>query len=635
MKQSIAAIISMTGAILHAQTTLPTSFEQLGMSVPAQRSVPEVELLPWRVHPLNLSTPTPTERKRIGGVVNFELIGNTYWDFQTWRSAQSRAVDDPVNGWSGVWQMILDTSAGWTQNGVGYNQWIPNGGWGPIPAQRINQQYRNFYPTLGRYEKNGTYYDYVLSHANMFFSRRSLPSGTWNNTIFGLSSTNNWVFLYPSTVAADGYLYAISIGRAYDGQQIIDTVEKGVVNPMIFFKYNINSGQWENNGTTLPGYDSSIYSMASVLGYNIDARDSIVAIITGGIGDHIILWKSTDWGATFTHTYIDRWPDTPNIAQDGSYPDSVFSTTTDGSVDVVIDDNGKVHAFWAATMGLEIMYAPDSSETRWYPSITAIGYWNEDNAPDSNGYAFSGLFLDAAYDKYGDGSYNVNDLSYALSGGARYWYTAGATHVNGVVLPNGRLLVVYDALVDSAFSIDGPNYRDVWAFYYDGSEWDTVPKNLTDDELRECVFPYAPPRVSGDTLRVMFQRDNIPGTALLGQHPGTLNEIVVANVPIAKIADGTIKPEGNNYYTGVLSPQVETTIRLWPNPACEMVWIELSTAMTGPKEVIVQDMTGRSVRWFRTFEQQLRLPVDNLSPGSYIVRVSDGKYFSVARFNKQ
>ncbi len=634
MRKTAVLALCGIGIWSYAHAQMNVSIDQLGEAVPADRSVREVEVLPWSFVPVR-SEAASSPMRQGGGVVSFDLIGNTYWDFQTWRSAQSRVVDDAVNGWSGVWQMILDTANGWRLNGTGYNRWSPTDGWGNIPTARIYPQYRTFYPTMGRYEKGGTTYDYVLAHANLFFSRKPVNGTNWNNSIVGLAGTNNWVVLYLTTAAADDYLYAVCIGRAYDGQRIIDTVEQGVTNPMIFLKYNITTGQWENKGSLLPGYDSSVYTFPSVYGYNIDARDSIVAIVTGGIGEHIILWKSTDWGTTFTSTYIDRWPDTPNLAMDGNYPDTIFSTSTDGSVDVVIDENGKVHAFWAATMGLEILYGPDSSSVRWFPSVTSIGYWNEDHGEDTDGYAFQGLFLDAAYDKYGDGAYNVNDLSYDLAGGARYWYTAGATHVNGVALPNGRLLVIYDALVDSAFSIDGPNFRDVWAFYFDSTEWDTVPKNLTDDELRECVFPYAPARLDGDTLRVMFQRDEYPGTSLLGQHPGVLNDIVVVSVPVDKIADGTIKPEGNNYYTGVADVNPVLPVRVGPNPAVEAVWIEVDERMTGRKEVTIQDVTGRVVHRRVTFDRRVMVPVDDLAAGLYVVRISDGRYVASGRFLKR
>ena len=96
---------------------------------------------------------------------------------------------------------------------------------------------------------------------------------------------------------------------------------------------------WDIVELGLPGYDSTSTLYGGGEQYAIDAVGNNVAIVTGGIGENVSLWKSTDNGTTFTKTLVDAFPYVPENNGTPLGFDSV--PTNDGSVAVVIDPNGK------------------------------------------------------------------------------------------------------------------------------------------------------------------------------------------------------------------------------------------------------------------------------------------------------
>ncbi len=632
--------LGMSASVLMAQNSLHQSWELVPMKAVDIRKEWKKEALdhyPWGNIPLASEQGNSRAQFSIPGVISFTVIGNTYYGWQTHASTQPRMVDD-ANGFSTVWTFSPDAASGMPDRGTGYNHGMPSTGWGPAPTQRI-ENVRTGWPSLGRLESGGNVYEYVIAHGlngEMILSERQLPNGNWTSSQLIPDSC-----YYPQLAISGNYLYLLTMPNG--------KIVNGVEEPYLIGRFSMPSGNVVDSLRMLPMYDS-YFSWGGLDLANIVARDSIVAVAFAGHGlvdGHLVVWKSTDWGATFTPYVVDRRPASPTVSKsDGNYPDTAEYWSNDGSVDVTIDENGKVHVAWGAVTIGAVYYDTDSMEliNYWYPSDPSIGYWNEDmGEDDSTGEADPFVVLNGLYDRYGDGVINIrsSNLSNQGTGTGRYWYTSLGTHPSIVAVDGGEIIILYDIPYDSAFSLNGPNLRDIWAFYYDGNAWDTTVKNLTEDTVKECVFPYAPPYVSGDTLRFWYMRDDFPGTAIGSnpQHSSVNNEIVAVSVAIDKIADGTIKPEGNNYYgggggTGFADVNMVES-RVFPNPVDDVLWVAMADEMEGRREVTITNALGQVVYQTVVFEGQAMIDMSDLPAGLYSVRVTDGRYVSVNQVMKR
>lgn len=108
----------------------------------------------------------------------------------------------------------------------------------------------------------------------------------------------------------------------------------------------------------------------------------------------------------------------------------------------------------------------------------------------------------------------------------------------------------------------------------------------------------------------------------------------IGNGWIPSAAPGTlmIRPFVDRSYSVAVQEQPEKTgIRIWPNPATDLVRIEVpESAMPADQiSVVIRDVTGRIVA---SHQGASEVPVSNLSPGIYLFSVTSGKrVFSAER----
>lgn len=84
--------------------------------------------------------------------------------------------------------------------------------------------------------------------------------------------------------------------------------------------------------------------------------------------------------------------------------------------------------------------------------------------------------------------------------------------------------------------------------------------------------------------------------------------------------------------TTSLQQQHLTTVRLYPNPAKELVWV--ATTFKGIYTAIVSNVLGEEVRRIESSEQQLAIPLTGMNSGLYTLTLLSEKSSSVARFIK-
>ncbi len=610
------------------------------MATPVWAQIPNVSSPLGEGHPMDIRDRAPREviqgaaevvpnspvrrafrRARTG--VYEEQIGATTYDLQTNGAMASRVLiwtDGSARKEAGVWTMSLQLTGGFPDRGTGYN-YYDGSQWQPSPSSRI-ENIRNGWPTIGTYTHNNTTYEYVFSHmldpgsgyyGGFFFSKRPRGTGNWTTEeVFRHIHMNNDTFLWASTAASGDYIYLICDNRRTDAKV------NGVLRPVLFSRYQISTQQWVDSMIALPGYDSTLYYSGGGDEYAIDARDSIVAVVLGGIGTHLTLWKSTDYGDTWTRTFVDRFP---VDAYGGNAVILDTPATNDGSVSVLIDHSGKVHVAWAVTFVTD----PDSTDNSYFffPGARLIRYWNEDMPEDTTGDVDSSIAIATIYDRGGDGLISVNGNTFSLgnNGGARYSNTSACTHVNLAIDPNGNLFAVYDCIVDSTFDlVTGLNLRDVYVVYSTdgGWTWSWPPANISADELSEDVFGFVARRTTTDSLYIIYQKDDQAGPAVQQSHSTTLNSIIHASVSIADLLAGNIPPDVINT-SGVGITSRSKPIGLYPNPAKSHVTITLPTDASPGGTLTVHTLQGRQMLQRRLTTLQTALTLDGWMPGPYII----------------
>src|SRR5690606_11995574 len=142
---------------------------------------------------------------------------------------------------------------------------------------------------------------------------------------------------------------------------------------MLYSRSMDGGGTWDKENILLPGYDSTRILNGGGDNYALDVNGSTVAIVTGGLGDDVIMWKSTDDGNTFTRIIVDSFKYAPF---NGLVLALDTPETNDGSVDVMIDNNGNAHVFW----GLSRVFDDDTTDDGTYsffPATAALVHWSE------------------------------------------------------------------------------------------------------------------------------------------------------------------------------------------------------------------------------------------------------------------
>jgi hypothetical protein len=124
----------------------------------------------------------------------------------------------------------------------------------------------------------------------------------------------------------------------------------GIFAPMVYSRSLDGGATWDKQHIMLPDYDSTLTDNGGSDQYAIDVKGSVVAIANADVFQGVILWKSTDFGTTFTRIDAEKFKYAPYKSKT-LMNDTPF--TNDGTVDVVIDKNNKLHAFWGLARVLD------------------------------------------------------------------------------------------------------------------------------------------------------------------------------------------------------------------------------------------------------------------------------------------
>jgi hypothetical protein len=478
-----------------------------------------------------------------------EPIGMTNYDLQTNSSSVNRMIRRDDGTISAVWIQYKGTVMPSAPNrGTGYNYF--NGtswqfttfsgniniegaqrtGWGSLMTNSTGEFITAHQPAV-----NGLFgYGQTIGASNTGWTADNITSGPeamlWPRSAY--SGDNYYI------IAVDGYVTA---------QTEIEALH--------YYKSTDAGANWTYKGK-MPNYNTYNYRGQGDT-YAIDARDNYVAVVNFATFGDVVLWKSDDYGETWSETTINDFPvDAYNtnggiiidMDEDG-VADSIMCSDNTG--DVIIDSQGKVHVTFSRMRYLDVDGVGDTYS--WFPYTDFVVYWNEDMGPG----LFSGvsspssidLSISAEVDTIGWSPDINGDLTWNFAEvGTGLWpfgtYGCGLSAFSSMAIDaNDNLYVIYSSVTegDNYIKTDAfPNAQSFRAVYLTIKDSETglwsEPVDVTsvDGTNAENVFPEVAKNVGTDNkLHMYVQWDNEPG-CYLKEDPG---EPITDNYIVYKAID--------------------------------------------------------------------------------------------------
>lgn len=549
---------------------------------------------------------------------NFIKIGSTKYDLQSNACMNNRIRLFPDGTIAATWTMSVAGADQFPDRGTGLN-YYDGTNWGSVPSTKIEtpNTIRTGWPSIGRLADGR---EFVIAHdvaGGFHFSKNaSKGSSTWTTTkvleknpykpIWGRAANNgdtiHFICSYSDSAASGDVRPRFN----------------GIIAPLVYSRSMDGGVTWDKQHIMLPGYDNSRIGVGGGDQYSIDVRGSVVAIITGDLTEDVSMWKSTNSGNTWTKTILDTFDYAP-YTSDKLMLDTPY--TCDGTVDVAIDKDGNVHAFW----GLGRVFNDDTlvAGYNFYPSTYGLMYWNEitksskliatggqfdrDDEPGLNIYSGTWQFLSSG---------SLPPKPQVLGGGtyghcARLGNTSLLRQPSAAVTDNGEVYVTFSLPMerDSVQSSTGisyeSNYRDICVAYStdNGATWGNS-QNLTQRIGKEDDFACVARSTNG-FLHVMWQQDDIPGTNLQNNDKNASNHPVIENgndiyyiaVPLTQIKNESI---GNLNSAGIFDLNKDGEMMVvsqnQPNPFNGISSINVFMSNRSDVKLNITNLAGQVVR---------------------------------------
>ncbi|MBR9859710.1 T9SS type A sorting domain-containing protein [bacterium] len=573
---------------------------------------------------------------------NTIVIGETYYDLQTNSSIGRRVLLHADGTVSAVWTTSPNDNNGFPSRGSGYNH-DDGGGFASPVRNRLESSTRTGWPSIGILSTDQGDVEYVVAHESntggfALSINDGIGSNNWSSEADVLddetAGSTNRVPIWNRSASSGEYIHLISNYWFSEDNNVPRVTRAGVQSPTTYSRSTDGGETWDIQHMLLPGYDSTLYIAGGGDNYAIDVRDSIVAIVIGGLADPISLWKSTDNGDSFTYYDVDAYP-FKGTSVDGS---TDTTASNDGSLDVIINADGEVHVFWGYTRVYDNDDPADES-FQFEPAQSYIGHWKEGDVAPKRIYGNVDLNNNGTYDILTESwapYIETQGLPATLLSATRTGNTSTVTMPSASIDENGNIYVVYTVVVEGLTSRHflNANFRDVMVIYSTngGDTW-SVPQNLTQSPQTEDIFACVA-KSADDFLHVIWQSDETPGTNLQNHdpvsntHPSTLNNINYAAVPVADILDnsiGQITASVDNTKTA----KVFVVSQNYPNPFENNTEVTIYLRAGSDIQLTVTDMTGKVVNsgdlgFMNAGNHNVTIDASTLSPGMYFYTITSG-----------
>lgn len=490
-------------------------------------------------------TPVKTSTSIVekGGSSNSSLsvttvIGNTTYDLQSNYSGLNTIYNSGSNI-GASWTLSTDMSGAYPDRGTGINFSNNNGtSWQSIPIARIESDRRGW----GNIDALGSG-ECVVSHKSGdslgFYFRSTQGTGTWIHSGIPYDAANMNVVIWPRMKTGGANGQSVHIIGGIDPNTAIPY--QGILGPMVYYRSQDAGATWDQQYVLLPGIDSMSYIDMGSDNYSVDVKGNTVAIVHGGFQNDFALWKSGDNGTTWFKKIIKPFP-IPNYDPatmitdvDG---DGIADTveTTDGSVEVLIDNNGMVHC-WAGRM----LVMNDGVGMAFFPATDGLYYWNE------NFSNYPPIILASSLDLDGDGQLTFMPSIPMYNNGITSMPSAGIDGASNIYL-------AYSSLVENTTNGLDQSYRNVYCMYSpnNGASW-SVPVNISNSNFDEAVFPNVARDADSD-IHLRWMQDGEPGLAVSGDQDPIGNNDIIYDVEDTTGLFTGIEPIDyiQNYITGTV-----------------------------------------------------------------------------------
>lgn len=488
-------------------------------------------------------------------------VGQTRYDLQTNNAVARRVALEPTTGelvitYTGNALTDSITNSNFPTRGTGHFYYSGTGSITPITGfpGRIESLRVGWGAPL--FLANGK--EMTVSHVSdgsqnglYTTSRGKIGTGTWSEkkitngaeTWPRAANSGDSIIVISSMFAPSsqfGMVGGLGFKRSYDGGATWSPAESGGLDSIP----GLNLATYPNITGT------STVCVLSADDYAIDVKGKKVAILTGGELD-VTLFQSADFGNTWTKIPIVVGDNNKLISPSDTVP---FKKTQSGGYSVIIDNNGKVHCFWASM--------PRNNHNQVKPTHSGIVYWNPSMTEPSyigktvygkeNGtHALAFYPLDGVLNfnkTANDLQRNYGPLSYSL------WPNAGVDNSNVIYVTYSRIrgindstrinfqdMATIDPAVDKIIDKEGMLLHDVYLIKSTdgGSNW-IGPLNVSNNDSMEDAYP-SMARTVNSHVHIAYQQDALSGNALTAsttlshKAQSTVNDIIYAKVPVSDI----------------------------------------------------------------------------------------------------
>ncbi|MBS3913845.1 MAG: T9SS type A sorting domain-containing protein [Bacteroidetes bacterium] len=572
------------------------------------------------------------------GNVNYSAhikIGATYYDLQTNAAMPHRLILHNDGAVSAAWTTSPNDQTNFPSRGTGFNFRNTSGAWGASDSSRVETSARTGWPNIGLLS-NGK--EFVIGHeANQggFYiskaaNRGDRPSGA---TLILLETPYKPIWARAAN-NGDTIHMINSYSDSSASGDVRAPLRNGVRAPLVYHRSLDGGSTWDIQKFVLPGYDSTLSVYGGGDQYAIDCRGNTVVIATGDHTMGVAVWKSTNFGTSWTRMLADSFPYMPYNAKKLML-DTPF--TCDGSLDVLIDEAGTAHVFWGVTR----VFDDDTTDESYsfFPGVQGIGYWNE----GMNNSVF--IAAGGSFDRDGDqingltretsSALTTTGLPSGLNTVARLGNTSAMRSPNASIDSSGNMYCVFSLPIEGDVSDLNANFRDIGVVFSEdgGDNWGGI-QNLTQVANREDDFGTVARKANG-FLHMMWQQDEYPGTNLqnnsssVGNHPVNLNRIMYQAIPVTDILNGNIGMQWGLKVEEPNTGEVMVVNQNYPNPFSGTTNVVIYMQKPGDLAVNVHSTTGALVKSFNLKNlykgnHMLEIDATGLPAGIYTYSLTSG-----------
>lgn len=573
----------------------------------------------------------PTKKKPLSarGVdyKSFVRIGSTYYDLQTNFAMPHRIALHANGAVSATWTTANSDAAGFSTRGSGYNFRDASGKWNPSDSSRV-ENVRTGWANIGVLS-NGSVFTIGHDATNGgFYMTKSASATSRPSTVTSILQEPPYKPIWARTANNGDVIHLIcSYTDSASPGEARAPRRKGIFAPMVYSRSKDGGTTWDKKHIMLPDYDSTLTNNGGADQYSIDVKGNTVAIVNADLLQGVIAWKSTDGGDNWQRIIVDTFKYAPWTGK-VEMLDTPF--TNDGTVDVIIDNNNKLHVFF----GLGRVLDTDTTDESYsfYPGTQGMMHWSE--ATDKTSLIASGN----QFDRDEDGFNSLEQATYSgltsgnvpsgMSTVARLGSTSALRQPSTAMDANGNLYCLFSVPIEQDISDLGANFRDIGVVYStDGGATWSLPQNVTQVLGREDDFA-STCRVANGFLHMTWQQDEIAGTNLqnnsgaFGNHPVVLNLINYQAIPVTEILNGNI---GMLYGVNVEKPNTGAVMVVnqnYPNPFSNETNVMVYLTNPGDIKIEVRNAMGALVKTqthsnLYKGNHELTISANGLSTGVY------------------